>query len=86
MYAFAGSVGNIAALGNWDTSKGVALNAQQYAASNPLWSATLNLAPATSFQYKFVKVSSSGQVLWESDPNRSYTVTCSAATVSSTWR
>ncbi|KAH8883975.1 glycoside hydrolase family 13 protein [Thozetella sp. PMI_491] len=79
-------VGSIDALGSWDTSKAIALNSTQYTSSNPLWSVTLTFTPGVSFDYKFIKVSSSGAITWESDPNRSYTVPCSAATVSSSWR
>lgn len=81
--------GSIAALGNWDTSAAPALSASQYTSSNPLWTYTTKLAAGQTFQYKFIKVSSSGAVTWESDPNRSYTVASScdtAATVGTTWR
>ncbi|KAI6088456.1 carbohydrate-binding module family 20 protein [Hypoxylon rubiginosum] len=85
-------VGSISELGSWDVSKAPALSAAQYTASNPLWTYTLKLAPGTTFQYKFVKVESSGAVTWESDPNRSYTVptvsACSTAgtAIAGTWR
>ncbi|KAG7292338.1 hypothetical protein NEMBOFW57_002373 [Staphylotrichum longicolle] len=78
--------GNVAALGSWNPSNGVKLSATQYTQSNPLWSGTVQLAPGAVIQYKFVKVSGSGAVTWEADPNRSYTVPCAAATVSSSWR
>lgn len=81
-------VGSISELGSWNVASGVALSASGYTASNPLWSATVNLPAGTTFQYKFVKVSGSS-VAWESDPNRSYTVpqTCGGAvTVSSSWK
>ena len=82
-------VGSISALGNWSPSSAIALSASQYTSSNPLWSATVTLPAGTTFQYKFIKVSSSGAVTWESDPNRSYTVpnTCSTTALSETsWR
>ncbi|WPJ58090.1 hypothetical protein SMAC4_08465 [Sordaria macrospora] len=78
--------GNTAALGNWNTANAVTLGASQYTSSNPLWYASVNLAPGSVVLYKFIKVSSSGTVSWESDPNHTYTVPCAAATVSSTWR
>ncbi|KAK4188342.1 family 13 putative glycoside hydrolase [Podospora australis] len=78
--------GNVAALGNWNPSNGIALGASQYTTSNPLWSGTIKLTPGSVAQYKFVKVSSSGTVVWESDPNRSYTVPCAAATASGSWK
>lgn len=82
--------GSISQLGNWDTSKAVALSASQYTSSNHLWYATVSLPAGTSFQYKFIRVSSSGKITWESDPNRSYTVPSACGTttavVSTTWR
>ncbi|KAK3397706.1 alpha-amylase A precursor [Sordaria brevicollis] len=78
--------GNTAALGNWNTVNAVTLSASKYTSSNPLWYASVNLAPGSVVLYKFIKVSSSGTVSWESDPNHTYTVPCAAATVSSTWR
>ncbi|KAI1091994.1 carbohydrate-binding module family 20 protein [Rostrohypoxylon terebratum] len=83
-------VGSIALLGNWDVGAAPALSAAQYTAANPLWTVTLAMVPGTAFEYKFVKVSSSGAVTWESDPNRSYVVPAAcditAADVESTWR
>jgi glucoamylase len=82
-------VGSVAALGSWSPGSGVALSADQYTASNPLWRVTVSLTAGQSFEYKFVKVSSSGSVTWESDPNRSYTPpsTCGGSvTVDSSWR
>ncbi|KAK4210577.1 starch binding domain-protein [Rhypophila decipiens] len=82
-------VGSIPQLGSWNAANAVALSASQYTNSNPLWTATLNLAAGTTFQYKFIKVASNGAVTWESDPNRSYTVPtgcAKTATVSTSWR
>ncbi|KAK0634231.1 starch binding domain-containing protein [Bombardia bombarda] len=82
-------VGSISQLGSWNTASAVALSASGYTTSNPLWTTTMNLPAGTTFQYKFIKVESSGAVTWESDPNRSFTVPtgCSAASsVSATWR
>ncbi|KAG6360537.1 hypothetical protein INS49_011599 [Diaporthe citri] len=81
-------VGNNAALGNWDTSKAVELSASQYTSSNPLWSVTIELAPGTVV-YKYIRVSSSGTVSWEADPNHTLTVAASCATattVSNKWQ
>jgi len=82
--------GSIAALGSWNSGSAVALSASGYTASNPLWSVTINFAPATSFEYKFIQVSSTGTVSWESGSNRAYTVAASAGvcsvTVGSNWK
>lgn len=81
--------GSISQLGSWDTSKAPALSASQYTSSNPLWSTTISLPAGTSFEYKFIKVESSGSVTYESGSNRVYTVpkTCATtATVATTWQ
>lgn len=82
-------VGSISELGNWDPSSAPSLSAAQYTDSNHLWSYTVTLAAGQTFTYKYVNVASSGTVTWESDPNRSFTVpkTCATvASVSDTWR
>jgi hypothetical protein len=82
-------VGSIAQLGNWNTASAPALSADQYTTANPLWSAKINIPAGASFEYKFIKVESSGTVTYESGANRVYTVPkgCStAATVASTWK
>jgi alpha-amylase len=82
--------GSISQLGNWDTSSAIALSASKYTSSNPEWYATVTLPVGTSIQYKFFKKESDGSIVWESDPNRSYTVPAGCAgttvTVSDTWR
>lgn len=81
-------VGSIAALGSWAPASAVALTATSYTAANPLWSGTVQL-PVGTISYKYIVVSSSGTVTWESDPNRSLTVTASCAgtqSQSDTWR
>lgn len=80
------STGNVTALGNWNTGSAISLGASRYTNSNPLWSGAVNLAPGTGIQYKFIRVSSSGIVTWEVDPDRILSVPCAAATVSSTWQ
>ncbi|WZH46372.1 uncharacterized protein QYS62_007446 [Fusarium acuminatum] len=82
-------VGNIAALGNWDTSKAVALSASDYTSSNPVWKATISLKAGQAIQYKYINVKKDGSITWEKDPNRTYTVpqTCATkATQSDKWQ
>ncbi|KAJ6027310.1 hypothetical protein N7499_005399 [Penicillium canescens] len=83
-------VGSISQLGSWSTSSAIALSASSYTSSNPLWTTTISLPVGTTFEYKFIKKESDGSIVWESDPNRSYTVPtgCSGttATASATWR
>ncbi|CAK4030843.1 extracellular glucoamylase [Lecanosticta acicola] len=82
-------VGSISQLGNWDTSKAVALSANNYTSTNNLWYVTLALPVGTNFQYKYIRKETDGSIRWESDPNRQYTVpgNCAgSATESDTWR
>jgi glucoamylase len=82
-------VGNINALGNWDTSKAVALDASQYTPSNPLWKVTINLGAGQALQYKYILVNTDGTITWEADPNHTWTVPVScttAVTRSDTWQ
>ncbi|KAF9883667.1 hypothetical protein FE257_003101 [Aspergillus nanangensis] len=82
--------GSISQLGSWDTSKAVALSADKYTSSNHLWYATVSLPAGTTFQYKYIRKESDGSVVWESDPNRSYTVAAACGVVTGTegdtWR
>jgi len=80
--------GSISQLGSWNTANAVALSAAKYTSSNPLWFVTLQLAPGTVFQYKFINVASSGTVTYEADPNHTYTVpSCTATvTINNTWQ
>ncbi|RYP64376.1 hypothetical protein DL771_008770 [Monosporascus sp. 5C6A] len=82
-------VGNIPALGSWDTNKAVTLSASQYTSNNPLWRGTVTLGAGTVLQYKYIIVDADGSVTWERDPNRSWTVprTCSPnAAKSDSWQ
>jgi alpha-amylase len=81
--------GSTSQLGSWNAANAIELSAVGYTAQNPSWSGTVTLPAGTSFQYKYIVVSNSGQVTWEADPARSYTVprTCaSAVTVSGNWQ
>ncbi|KAK8086912.1 Glucoamylase [Apiospora phragmitis] len=73
-------VGNIPALGSWDTSKAVALSTSQYTSNNPVWSVSITLAAGQALQYKYIVVNTDGSVTWEADPNRAYTVPKGCAT------
>lgn len=67
-------VGNTAELGNWDTSKAVALDASEYTSDNHVWKGTVTLPAGKAIEYKFINVGADGSVTWEKDPNHSYTV------------
>ncbi|KAI4600542.1 glycoside hydrolase 15 protein [Pestalotiopsis sp. 9143b] len=82
-------VGSVSALGSWAPASAIALSASAYTAANPVWSGTVTLAAGQTISYKYIVVSSSGAVTWESDPNRSLTISASCSgklTESDTWR
>lgn len=81
--------GQLTQLGNWSPGSAVALSASRYTSSDPLWFASIDLPAGRTFEYKYIRKTSSGQVVWESDPNRRYTSSegCgSSATVNDSWR
>lgn len=82
--------GSISQLSSWSTSSAIALSASSYTTSNPLWTVIVDLPAGTSFEYKFIKKESDGSIVWENDPNRSYSVPtgCSGitATASASWQ
>ncbi|KAH4599423.1 hypothetical protein HBI82_168580 [Parastagonospora nodorum] len=67
-------VGSISQLGSWKTANAPALSAEKYTSSNTLWTTTISLPAGASFEYKFIRVESSGAVAYESGANRAYTV------------
>lgn len=76
-------VGNIPALGSWNTNNAILLSSATY----PVWSVTINLPPNTLVQYKYIKKDGAGNVIWESDPNRSFTTPGSGTlTRNDVWR
>ncbi|KAF6834362.1 glucan 1,4-alpha-glucosidase-like protein [Colletotrichum plurivorum] len=82
-------VGNIPALGNWNTANAVTLSASGYTSTNPVWSVTIELQAGQVIEYKYINVASNGGVTWERDPNHTYTVPSSCATAvtkSDTWQ
>ncbi len=76
-------VGNVAALGSWNPNNAVLMSSASY----PVWKVTINLPANTLIQYKYIKKDGSGNVIWESDPNRSFTTPGSGSvTRNDTWR
>ncbi|KAI3323679.1 carbohydrate-binding module family 20 protein [Xylariaceae sp. AK1471] len=67
-------VGSVDKLGVWDTSKATTLSASQYTSSNPVWTVTIALTPGQAIQYKYIVVNTDGSIVWEADPNHSYTI------------
>lgn len=82
-------VGSVAELGGWDTSKGVPLSANSYRDDIPLWYGSVELSEGTQLQYKYIRKEADGKIVWESDPNRYYTVPTScrkSALIGDKWR
>jgi alpha-amylase len=77
--------GNVTALGSWNTASAIALSASSYTSSNPLWTGTVSLPANSGVAYKFIRVSSSGGVTWESGNDRTLAVGCQQASVSESW-
>ncbi|GAA4391183.1 carbohydrate-binding module family 20 domain-containing protein [Actinomadura verrucosospora] len=75
-------VGDVPALGSWDTSKAVKLSPSGY----PIWSGTVTLPANTKIEYKYLKKTDAGAVTWESGANRTYTTGTSGRTANDTWR
>ena len=76
-------VGNIPALGSWNTANAIALSSAGY----PVWSKAVNLPPSTAVEYKYIKKDGNGAVIWESGSNRLFTTPASGSlTRNDTWR
>ncbi|KAK7062171.1 alpha-amylase [Favolaschia claudopus] len=62
-------VGSISQLGSWAPSSALTLSRS----SGNSWTLAVTLPPATSFEFKYIRVSSGGSVSWEDGSNRVYT-------------
>lgn len=82
--------GSSAQLGSWNPASGVKLSAERYTTANPLWEGSVSLPVGSAFEFKFVKKNTAGNWVWESDPNRKFTVPggCEGGSVSvdAVWR
>ena len=81
--------GSIPQLGSWEAADAVPLSADGYRSEYPLWTVTVSLPAGTTFQYKYLKKEADGSAMWESDPNREFTVPRSCATTTTendSWR
>ncbi|CUA75640.1 alpha-amylase [Rhizoctonia solani] len=76
-------VGSISQLGTWAPASSIAMSSTPYST----WAVTVTMPADTTFSYKYIRKTSNGTVVWESDPNRSATAP-SAGTLklSDTWR
>jgi glucoamylase len=62
--------GELQNLGYWNPGKALKLSAASYTANDPLWSAEVELPAAMPFEYKYIKMTLSGAVVWESLPDK----------------
>lgn len=70
--------GNTIELGNWSTSKAIAVGSMLTNASTyPNWWLTASVPAGKTIQYKFIKIRLDGSVVWENGSNHSYTVPAS---------
>ncbi|CEL62904.1 alpha-amylase [Rhizoctonia solani AG-1 IB] len=76
-------VGSIPQLGNWAPSNAIAMSSS----SLPTWNVNVTILAETEFYYKYIRKTSNGSVIWESDPNRSaVTPPSGSLTLDDTWR
>ena len=76
-------VGNVSELGAWNTANAIQLSSATY----PVWKVTVNLPASTTIQYKYIKKDASGNIIWESDPNRTFTTPASGTVIrNDSWR
>ncbi|KIJ56431.1 carbohydrate-binding module family 20 protein, partial [Sphaerobolus stellatus SS14] len=76
-------VGSISQLGNWAPGSSIAMSSNSY----PVWTVSVSLPPSTTFQYKYLRKTAAGGIVWESDPNRNATTSSSGSlTLNDSWR
>ncbi|KAG5971531.1 hypothetical protein E4U55_001190 [Claviceps digitariae] len=81
--------GSLNELKNWSPTNAIPLSAARYTPDNPLWTVQVQLPASTDFQYKYIKKTLSGSLVWLRDPNLSATSSTgcgSNGTLSDTWR
>ncbi|KAM0752913.1 glucoamylase [Meredithblackwellia eburnea MCA 4105] len=66
-------VGSLPELGSWDPTAARLMSSSAYTDSNNAWTLSMYLPPATSFEFKFIRIQKDGSVKWESGPNHSLT-------------
>ncbi|KAG5914210.1 hypothetical protein E4U42_000624, partial [Claviceps africana] len=62
-------IGSLPHLGAWSFAAAVPLNASAYTPDDPLWTARVRLPAATAFQYKYIKRTLDGRLVWLPGPN-----------------
>ncbi|CAE6435393.1 unnamed protein product, partial [Rhizoctonia solani] len=76
-------VGSTSQLGTWTPDSSIAMSSASY----PIWSVSVTMPAGTAFSYKYIRKTSNGSVVWESDPNRAATAPSSGtSTLNDSWR
>ncbi|MGN8026325.1 carbohydrate-binding module family 20 domain-containing protein [Microbacterium sp. 22242] len=76
-------VGGVPALGNWSPDAAIPLTDT----GDGTWTGAVTLPGSTTIEYKYIRKDASGNVTWESDPNRSVTTGSGGTmTLDDTWR
>ncbi|MFJ7152700.1 CBM20 domain-containing protein [Streptomyces sp. NPDC100445] len=75
--------GSAPQLGSWDPAKAVPLGTT--ASAYPHWSSSVQLPVGTTVQYKYIKRSPTGELTWESTPNRTLTVSAGTTGTDDRW-
>ncbi|KAI0246821.1 glycoside hydrolase [Lactifluus subvellereus] len=76
-------VGSLPQLGTWNSSNAIPLDPVHY----PVWGATVYLPPHTTFEFRFIRKESDGNIVWESNPNRQDTTPSSGVqSIVTSWR
>jgi glycosidase len=80
-------VGNVHELGNWDPNKAIGPLFNQVIYSYPSWYIDVSVPEGTPLEFKFIKKDASGNVIWESGSNHTYTTPVgTTGEVSVQWR
>ncbi len=66
-------VGNVNELGDWDPDKAIGPMFNQVVYNYPTWYYDISVPAGKEIEYKFIKKDSSGNVVWESGSNHTYT-------------
>lgn len=73
-------VGNVEELGNWDPDKADSLSPSEYTSQSPLWKIAIPFEAGRVIEYKYINVHEDGSMIWEKDPNHTFTIPKSCAT------
>ncbi|KAI1917658.1 glycoside hydrolase 15 protein [Ophidiomyces ophidiicola] len=67
-------VGSTSELGSWSPESALALKSDKYTSACNMWYTEIELPVGARFEYKYIRKTSDGKVIWEGGPNRHYTI------------